>query len=94
MTPADEARFIVLWNAGTETAEIGRQFGIPRGQVSPRTYTLVRQGKIQPSPKVGAYPRQKVRARQEDLPARTPAPPHGRTQRGSAMDRAALQGPD
>jgi hypothetical protein len=69
MTPADEARFIALWQAGTETAEIGRQLGIPRGTVASRAYTLAKQGKIQPRPKGGAYPRQKALARQEDPPA-------------------------
>jgi hypothetical protein len=60
MTPADEARVIALWNAGTETVEIGRQLGIPRGTVSSRAYTLVRQGKIQARPKGGNYPRSKA----------------------------------
>jgi hypothetical protein len=41
MTPADEATFIALWNAGTETAAIARQLGIPRGTVSSRAATLV-----------------------------------------------------
>ena len=69
MTPAEEACFIALWQAGTETAEIGRQLGIPRGTVSSRAYTLVPQGKIQPRPKGGAYPRRKSQGRQEDSPA-------------------------
>ena len=33
MTPTAEAHFIALWGAGTETAEIGRQLGIPHGTV-------------------------------------------------------------
>jgi hypothetical protein len=61
--PADEARFIALWNAGTETAAIAQQLGIPRGTVSSRAHTLVRQGKIQPRPKGGNYPRQKAQGR-------------------------------
>ena len=60
MTPAEEARFIQLWTAGTETAEIGRQLGIPRGTVSSRAMVLVAQGKIQARPKGGAYPRRKA----------------------------------
>jgi hypothetical protein len=65
MTPADEATFIELWNAGTETAAIGRQLGIPRGTVSSRAATLVRQGKIQPRPRGGAYPKQRAQARSD-----------------------------
>jgi len=65
MTPTDEATVIALWQAGTETAEIGRQLGIPRGTVASRAHTLVRQGKIQPRPKGGAYPRRKALARSE-----------------------------
>jgi hypothetical protein len=62
MTPADEARFIALWNASTEAAAIARQLGIPRGTVSSRAATLVRQGKIHPRPRGGAYPKQKALA--------------------------------
>jgi hypothetical protein len=69
MTPTDEARFIALWNAGTETAEIGRQLSIPRGTVASRAHTLVRQGKIQPRPRGGAYPKQQAQARLESGPS-------------------------
>jgi len=31
MTPAEEARFIALWQAGTATAAIAQALGIPRG---------------------------------------------------------------
>jgi hypothetical protein len=34
MTSTEEQAFIRLWNTGMETAEIGRQLGIPRGTVS------------------------------------------------------------
>jgi hypothetical protein len=47
------------------TAEIGRQLGIPTGTVGSRAYALVRQGKIQPRPKGGDYPRQKAQGRSE-----------------------------
>jgi Winged helix-turn-helix DNA-binding len=67
--PAEEARFITLWNTGTEQAEISRQLGIPRGTVSSRASTLARQGKIQPRPKGGAYPRRTAQGQQEDSPA-------------------------
>jgi len=63
MAPTEEATFITLWWAGTEQAEIGRQLGIPRGTVSSRAMGLVRQGKIQPRPKGGAYPRSKAQGR-------------------------------
>jgi hypothetical protein len=62
MTPAEEARFIELWNTGTEQAAMGRQLGIPRGTVSSRAYALQRQGKIQPRPRGGAYPMQRRQA--------------------------------
>jgi hypothetical protein len=60
VTPADEAHFIQLWNAGMETAAIAQALGIPRGTVSSRASTLAKQGKIQPRPKGGAYPRQQA----------------------------------
>jgi hypothetical protein len=63
MAPTEEATFITLWLAGTEQAEIGRQLGIPRGTVSSRAMGLVRQGKNQPRPKGGAYPRSKAQGR-------------------------------
>jgi hypothetical protein len=43
VTPADEARFIALWNAGTETAAIAQQLGIPVGTVSSRAHRLQQQ---------------------------------------------------
>jgi hypothetical protein len=64
MTPTEEVRFIELWQQGLESAEIARQLGIPRGTVSSRAATLVRQGKIQPRPRGGAYPKQQAKARQ------------------------------
>ena len=64
MTPTEEARFVQLWNAGTETAAIAQALGIPRGTVSSRAYALVRQGKIQPRPKGGKYPRQRAQGRE------------------------------
>jgi hypothetical protein len=64
MTPAEEARFIALWTAGTETAAIAQALGIPRGTVGSRAYALVRQGKIQPRPKGGNYPRSKAQGRE------------------------------
>jgi hypothetical protein len=69
MTPVEEARLIQLWQASTPTATIAQQLGIPRGTMASRAYALRQQGKIQPRPKGGAYPRQKAQARQEDPPA-------------------------
>jgi hypothetical protein len=79
MTPADEARFIALWSQGIDTAAMAQPLGIPRGTVSSRASTLVRQGKIQPRPRGGAYPKQKALARSategaEGAPAGPPAP--------------------
>jgi hypothetical protein len=34
MIPAEEARFIALWNAGTATAAIAQALGIPLGIVA------------------------------------------------------------
>jgi hypothetical protein len=75
MTPADEARFIQLWTQGVDSATIGQQLGIPRGTVSSRAATLVRQGKIQPRPRGGAYPKQRALARQDQAPVQTGADP-------------------
>jgi DNA-binding transcriptional MocR family regulator len=71
MTPADEARFIALWQQGLETAAIAQALGIPRGTVSSRAQTLVRQGKIQPRPRGGAYPRQKALTRPVQRPVQS-----------------------
>jgi hypothetical protein len=68
MTPADEARFIEFWQQGLSQDDMAQRLGIPRGTVSSRAYTLVRQGKIQPRPRGGAYPRQKALAQQGDPP--------------------------
>jgi hypothetical protein len=65
MTSTEEQEFIRLWNAGTETAAIAQQLGIPVGTVSSRAHTRACQGKIQPRPKGGNYPRQQALARQE-----------------------------
>jgi DNA-binding transcriptional MocR family regulator len=77
MTPAEEIEFIALWNQGLEIAVMAQRLGIPRGTVQSRAHCLQRRGLIQPQPKGGAYPRQKVLARQDGSPATpvTPAPP-------------------
>jgi DNA-binding transcriptional MocR family regulator len=65
MTPADEAHFIALWQQGRTSAEIAQALGIPMGTVSSRAHTLQQQGKIQPRPRGGAYPRQQAQGRQQ-----------------------------
>jgi hypothetical protein len=71
MTPAEEARFIALWQAGTETTAIAQALGYAVGTVGSRAYRLVRRGKIAPRPRGGPYPMQQRQRRQEE----TPAPP-------------------
>ena len=73
MTPAEEARFITLWNAGTATAAIAQQLGIPPGTARSRAYTLQQQGKIPRRPQGGR--RVPALARAGGAPARAPAPP-------------------
>jgi hypothetical protein len=57
MTPAEEARFIALWQEGLTTAAIAQQLGIADGTARSRVYTLQQQGKIAPRPKGGRRPR-------------------------------------
>jgi hypothetical protein len=97
MTSTDEATFIVLWNAGTETAAIARRLAIPRGTVSSRAYTLVRQGKIRARPRGGAYPKQQVLARSaaegsEGTPAPPPRSTHTPTRGGTRPHPHATRG--
>jgi DNA-binding transcriptional MocR family regulator len=74
MTPAEEARFIELWQQGASYRELAAALGCPLGTVSSRASALVAQGKIQARPRGGAYPKQQARARQEGapLPVQTP----------------------
>jgi hypothetical protein len=60
MTAAEESRFIALWQQGLTTDAMAAALGIPRGTVATRAKRLAAQGKIQPRPRGGAYPRQKV----------------------------------
>jgi hypothetical protein len=70
MTPAEEARFIALWQEGASYREIAQAQDCALGSVAYRAATLAKQGKIQPRPKGGAFPRQQ--ARQGQAPARHP----------------------
>lgn len=62
MTPTDEATFITLWQQGTSQQELAARLGVPVGTIKSRASALARQGKIQPRPKGGAYPRQRRQA--------------------------------
>ena len=44
MTPADEAEFIALWQAGTEIAVMAERLGIPKGTVQSRAHRLQQRG--------------------------------------------------
>jgi hypothetical protein len=68
MTPAEEARFIALWQQGASYRDLAQALGCALGTVGSRAAALVAQGKIQPRPRGGAYPRQKAQGRQ--APAR------------------------
>jgi hypothetical protein len=74
MTPADEAAFIALWTEGANYQAIAQAMGLKLGTIGSRAHRLVAQGKIQPRPRGGAYPKQKAPARQDGSPA-PPAPP-------------------
>jgi hypothetical protein len=63
MTRDEELIFIQLWQQGLAQDAMARLLSIPRGTVSSRAYTLVRQGKIRARPRGGAYPKQQALAR-------------------------------
>jgi hypothetical protein len=71
MTSSEEQAFIRLWQEGASYRDIAQTLGCALGTVGSRAAALVRQGKIQPRPKGGNYPRQKAQGRHEG----TPAPP-------------------
>jgi hypothetical protein len=75
MTPAEEARFIQLWQAGVETSGIAQALGIPVGTVSSRAHTLQLQGKIAPRSRGGAQRRRVAQARQQTPPVQNGAEP-------------------
>lgn len=62
MTPTDEATFITLWQQGASQQELAARLGVPVGTIKSRASALARQGKIQPRPRGGGYPRQRRQA--------------------------------
>jgi hypothetical protein len=66
MTPdAETTFFISLWNEGASYQAIAQAMGLKLGTIGSRAKRLVAQGKIQPRPRGGAYPKQKALARQD-----------------------------
>ena len=63
MTPAAEARFIALWRQGASYRALAQALGCALGTVGSRAAALQAQGKIQPRPRGGNYPRQKAQGR-------------------------------
>jgi hypothetical protein len=75
LTPADEARFIQLWQEGASYKALAKALGCPLGTVGSRAQALVRQNRITPRPRGGAYATQRAKARPED-PPHPPRPPY------------------
>jgi endonuclease YncB( thermonuclease family) len=44
VTPADEARFIALWQQGASQQELAQRLGVPVGTIKSRAAALARQG--------------------------------------------------
>src|SRR5215475_15208806 len=68
MTPAEEARFVELWQQGASYRDIAQALDCPLGTVASRSAALAAQGKIQPRPRGGAYSSRRAKARPEDSP--------------------------
>ncbi|HEX9872520.1 MAG TPA: CopG family transcriptional regulator [Candidatus Tectomicrobia bacterium] len=64
MTPAEEARFIALWQEGLTCPDIAHRLGIPAGTARSRAYSLQQQGKIPRRPQGG----RRVQARADGSP--------------------------
>ena len=63
MTPAEEARFITLWQQGLSHDALAQQLGIPVGTVKSRAHALQQRGLIQARPRRGgAHSRQRTPA--------------------------------
>jgi hypothetical protein len=89
MTPTDEAAFIQLWQQGASYTAIAQALGLKLGTVGSRAAALQRQGKIQPRPRGGNYPRQQALARQDGTPVQSGADVHG----AQAVQSGAVQTP-
>jgi hypothetical protein len=74
MTPDAEQAFIRLWTEGASYRDLAQALGCALGTVGSRAAALVAQGKIQPRPRGGAYPKQKALSRQDGSPAPAPHP--------------------
>jgi DNA-binding transcriptional MocR family regulator len=91
MTPAEERQFIRLWQAEASYRDLAQALGCALGTVGSRAAALVVQGKIQPRPRGGAYPRRKALARQEGTPpAPTRDPPAVHTREAPAITFMAV----
>jgi DNA-binding transcriptional MocR family regulator len=84
MTLSEEVTFIRLWREGAHTDVIAQALGCPLGTVKSRAHTLARQGKIQPRPRGGAYPRQQARG-QAHAPVQSSAEQGGAEQPPTAL---------
>jgi hypothetical protein len=73
MTPDTEQKFIALWQQGLSHEVMAQRLGCPVGTVKSRSYTLVRQGKIQPRQPGRAAPQPTAPARQQRAPAQSSA---------------------
>ena len=88
MTIADEERFIQVWERGLDTAQIARQLGLTVTTAQSRAHRLQQRGLIQPRPKGGNYPTERVKIR---VPGEGgPSTIHPDTVDGPPSHRAAI----
>jgi Homeodomain-like domain-containing protein len=94
MTSTEERAFIQLWQEGASYKAIAQALGCPLGTVSSRAAALVAQGKIQPRPRGGAYPKQKALAQQPLARSETTeTPPMHTAAHQPVQDSAPVQRP-
>jgi hypothetical protein len=74
MTPADEARFVTMWEQGASYRELAAAFGCPLGTVASRAAALAAQGRITPRPRGGSPLSRRAQAPPGDPPAPAQAP--------------------
>jgi hypothetical protein len=75
MTPAEEARFIQLWEQGATYRELAAAFGCPLGAVGSRAAALEADGKIAKRSRDGAHPSRQAKAQPADSPSIINRPP-------------------